>query len=37
MQPEKVSKSEFMNINEESGHKKKDADVPEKVNEQKFT
>lgn len=36
MQSEKFSESEFMSINEDSGHDKKDADVPEKVSEQKI-
>lgn len=33
MQPGKVSKSEFMNVSEESGGGEKEADVAEKVSE----
>lgn len=36
MQPGKVSKSEFMNISEESGGDEKEADVAEKVSERKI-
>lgn len=37
MQPGKVSKSESLNISEESGGDEEDADIPEKVVSEKCT
>lgn len=37
MQPKKLSKDEFININEESGYDRKDEGVPEEVTLAKNT